>query len=60
MRQSAATLEAFYETRLGQQAAARMAQRLYDLWGDAKGERLLGVGYPSPLFPVGVNGPVAY
>lgn len=52
MRQPAATLEAFYATRLGQCAARLMSERMTDLWGNCEGLRLLGVGYPSPLLPL--------
>lgn len=49
MRQSAATLEAFYATRLGRAAAQMMGQRLIDLWGPCAGETVLGIGFPAPL-----------
>ena len=49
MRQSAATLEAFYASKLGQKAADRIGERLGDLWGPSAGQRVLGIGYTSPL-----------
>ena len=52
MRQPAATLEAFYESRLGQCAAQLMSARLMDLWGACDGQRVLGIGYPNPLLPL--------
>ncbi|NQY38559.1 MAG: class I SAM-dependent methyltransferase [Henriciella sp.] len=52
MRQPAATLEAFYATRLGQCAARLMSERMTDLWGTCEGQRVLGIGYPSPLLPL--------
>lgn len=52
MRQSAASLEAFYATRLGQTAAARIKQRLRDLWGPCTGLGVLGVGFPQPVLPL--------
>lgn len=52
MRQPAATLEAFYTTRLGQCAARLMSERMMDLWGNCEGQRVLGIGYPNPLLPL--------
>jgi len=52
MRQPAATLEAFYQSRLGQCAARLMSDRMTSLWGTCEGQRVLGVGYPSPLLPL--------
>lgn len=52
MRQPAATLEAFYASRLGRCAARLMSERMISLWGDCEGQRVLGVGYPSPLLPL--------
>ena len=49
MRQSAATLEAFYTTRLGRAAADRIGQRLLDLWGPCDGQTVLCIGFPAPL-----------
>ena len=51
MRQPAATLEAFYASRLGQCAARLMSDRMLSLWGKCEGQRVLGIGYPSPLLP---------
>lgn len=52
MRQPAATLEAFYQSRLGQCAARLMSDRMTSLWGTCEGQRVLGIGYPSPLLPL--------
>jgi len=52
MRQPAATLEAFYESRLGEAAARMIGTRLMDLWGPCDGQRILGIGYPGPLLPL--------
>ena len=52
MRQPAATLEAFYATRLGQSAARLMSERMTALWGSCAGQRVLGIGYPNPLLPL--------
>ncbi len=52
MRQSAATLETFYSTRLGEETAQRLSQRLIDLWGRCEDQRLLGIGYACPLLPL--------
>lgn len=49
MRQPAATLEAFYQSRLGEAAAQRMGARMLDLWGRCEGLRVLGIGFPAPL-----------
>jgi len=52
MRQSAATLEAFYASRLGRATAARLGQRMIDLWGACKGDCVLGIGFPAPILPL--------
>lgn len=52
MRQPAATLEAFYQSRLGQNAAHLISERMTSLWGSCEGQRVLGIGYPSPLLPL--------
>jgi len=52
MRQPAATLEAFYSSRLGEAAARLISARMIDLWGACEGQRLLGIGYPSPLLSI--------
>lgn len=52
MRQSAATLESFYLSRLGQATADRLSQRLIDLWGGCEGQRVLTIGFPPPLLPL--------
>ncbi len=52
MRQSAATLEAFYRSRLGLAAARLVSKRLTDLWGTCEGQRVLGLGFPAPILPL--------
>lgn len=49
MRQSAATLEAFYASRVGRAAAGLIARRVAALWQDCRGDSLLGIGYTLPL-----------
>lgn len=49
MRQPAATLEAFYQSRLGQSAARLIGVRMLDLWGTCDGLRVFGIGFPGPL-----------
>ncbi len=49
MRQVAATLDTFYETRLGRAVSDRIAGRLSDLWGDCSGQNVLGLGYSQPV-----------
>ncbi|MEM9939296.1 MAG: methyltransferase domain-containing protein [Pseudomonadota bacterium] len=49
MRQSAATLETFYSTRLGFAAGTLIGQRLTDLWGGCGGLSVLIIGYPPPI-----------
>ena len=49
MRQPAATLEAFYQSRLGEAAARLMGARMLDLWGSCESQRVLGIGFPGPL-----------
>lgn len=48
MRQDAVTLERFYASPLGKAAARILAGKLTDLWGDAKGLSVLGLGYALP------------
>lgn len=52
MRQPAATLEAFYKSRLGQASRRLMSERMTALWGACEGQRVLGIGYPGPLLPL--------
>ena len=56
MRQPAATLEAFYDSRLGRATAARLGQRMIDLWGMCDGDSVLGVGFPGPILPLWQDG----
>lgn len=52
MRQDAVTLERFYASPLGKAAARILTGKLTDLWGDAKGLSLLGLGYALPVLDV--------
>jgi SAM-dependent methyltransferase len=49
MRQDAVTLERFYASPLGRAAARVLAGKLVDLWGDARGVSMLGLGYALPV-----------
>jgi SAM-dependent methyltransferase len=49
MRQDAVTLERFYASPLGRAAARVLAGKLTDLWGDASGLSMLGLGYALPV-----------
>ncbi|MAN45185.1 MAG: class I SAM-dependent methyltransferase [Alphaproteobacteria bacterium] len=49
MRQDAVTLQRFYSAPLGQAAARILSGKLTDLWGDARGLSLLGLGYAVPV-----------
>jgi len=48
MRQDAVTLERFYASALGRAAARVLSAKLTDLWGDAAGLSMLGLGYAIP------------
>jgi len=48
MRQDAVTLQRFYASPLGIAVARVLGAKLTDLWGDAKGMSMLGVGYAIP------------
>src|SRR3990167_6893043 len=48
MRQDAVTLERFYAAPLGRAASRVLAGKLIDLWGDAAGLSMLGLGYAIP------------
>lgn len=41
-------LQAFYDTRLGQQCQRRVQQIVHKVWPDMKNQFLLGLGYPFP------------
>ena len=45
MRQDAVTLERFYSAPLGQAATRILSGKLTDLWGEARGLSLLGLGF---------------
>jgi SAM-dependent methyltransferase len=49
MRQDAVTLQRFYAFPLGIAAARVLSAKLTDLWGDANGLSLLGLGYAVPV-----------
>lgn len=48
MRQDAVTLDRFYASALGRAVARVLAGKLTDLWGDAGGLSMLGLGYAIP------------
>ena len=49
MRQDAVTLERFYSAPLGQAATRILSGKLTDLWGEARGLSLLGLGFAIPV-----------
>ncbi len=49
MRQDAVSIERFYASPLGQAAARILRGKLTDLWGDARGLSVLGLGYAVPV-----------
>jgi SAM-dependent methyltransferase len=49
MRQDAVTLERFYASPLGRAAGRVLTGKLTDLWGDAAGLTMLGLGYALPV-----------
>lgn len=49
MRQDAVTLERFYASPLGQAAQRILCGKLVDLWENARGLSVLGVGYALPV-----------
>ena len=49
MRQDAVTLQRFYASPLGLAATRILSGKLTDLWGDARGLSLLGLGYAIPV-----------
>ena len=49
MRQDVSTLEDFYASPLGQVAGRTLAARAISLWGELRGEQVLGVGFATPL-----------
>ncbi|MGA1342148.1 MAG: class I SAM-dependent methyltransferase [Hyphomonas sp.] len=57
MRQDAVTLERFYASPLGRAVARVLAVKLTDLWGDAKGLSMLGLGYALPALEAFASGP---
>lgn len=48
MRQDAVTLERFYASALGRAVSRVLGGKLTDLWGDARGLSMLGLGYAIP------------
>jgi hypothetical protein len=57
MRQDAVTLERFYASPLGRAVARVLSVKLTDLWGDAKGLSMLGLGYAIPALEAFGTGP---
>ena len=49
MRQDAVTLERFYDAPLGRAAARVLSGRMTDLWGEARGLSMLGLGFAIPV-----------
>ena len=49
MRQDAVTLERFYASALGRAVSRVLGGKLTDLWGDASGLSMLGLGYATPF-----------
>ena len=49
MRQDAVTLQRFYAAPLGQAVTRILSAKLTDLWGDARGLSMLGLGYALPV-----------
>ena len=49
MRQDSVSISRFYGSPLGRAAGRVLAQRIEDLWPDAVGLSLLGVGFPQPV-----------
>ncbi|WP_291200147.1 methyltransferase domain-containing protein [Hyphomonas sp.] len=57
MRQDAVTLERFYASPLGRAASRVIAGKLVDLWGEAHGLTMLGLGYAIPALDAFGTGP---
>ncbi|MCA8900932.1 MAG: methyltransferase domain-containing protein [Hyphomonas sp.] len=57
MRQDAVTLERFYAAPLGMAASRVIAGKLTDLWGDARGLSMLGLGFAIPVLDAFIDGP---
>jgi SAM-dependent methyltransferase len=49
MRQDAVSIERFYASPLGEAASRILSGKLADLWGDARGLSVLGLGYALPI-----------
>ncbi|MCA8897457.1 MAG: hypothetical protein KDA39_01930, partial [Hyphomonas sp.] len=49
MRQDAVTLERFYAAPLGQAVSRVLAGKMTDIWGDARGLSVLGLGFAIPI-----------
>ncbi len=49
MRQDVISLERFYASRLGRAASGILRGKLTDLWDDARGLDVLGLGYALPM-----------
>lgn len=48
MRRDILDLRAFYASELGRTARAMIGRKLTEAWGDAAGQDVLGLGYPTP------------
>ncbi len=57
MLQDAVTLERFYASPFGAAAGRVLAGKLVDLWGDARGLSMLGLGYALPVLDAFAEGP---
>ncbi|MEO0721317.1 MAG: class I SAM-dependent methyltransferase [Pseudomonadota bacterium] len=49
MRQDAVSIDRFYAAPMGAAAARILSGKISDLWGDASGLSVLGLGYPVPM-----------
>lgn len=49
MRQDSVSISRFYDSPLGRATGRVLTQRICDLWRDAAGLSMLGVGYPQPV-----------
>lgn len=52
MHVSAASLKAFYESKIGQVVRRILQRRLREIWPDVEGLSCVGLGYAAPYMPV--------
>ncbi len=45
----AVDLKQFYQSRLGRQTRAKLRGKIRHIWPNVKGDRVLGLGYPTPF-----------